>query len=79
VTDSKTDIAFDLVNEIVNSSFESAQKPTAHSVSCVNKKTFEEWTEKFPWLIVNKIKEQTTLSCKICQEQRDTQKFYLSV
>ena len=45
--DSNTNIAFDLVNEIVNSSFESAQKPTAHSVSCVNKKTFEEWTEKF--------------------------------
>jgi len=75
VTDSKTDIAFDLVNEIVNSSFESAQKPTAHSGSRVNKKTFEEWTEKFPWLIVNKIKEQTTLSCKICQEQRDALKF----
>ena len=32
VTDS-TDIAFDFVNEKVNSSFESAQKPTTHSGS----------------------------------------------
>jgi len=38
VTDSNTDIAFDLVNKIVNSSFESAQKPTAHTCSRVNKK-----------------------------------------
>jgi len=72
VTDSKTGIAFDLVNEIVNSSFESPQKPTAHIGRLVNKKTFEEWTVKFPWLILNSIKEQTTLSCKICHEQRDT-------
>ena len=43
--------------------------------SRVNKSRFEEWTGKFLWLIVNKIKEQTTLSCKICQEQRDTLKF----
>ena len=57
MTDSKTDIAFDLVNEIVNSSFESSQKPTAHSVSCVNKKTFEEWAEKFPF--VKTFKENT--------------------
>ena len=42
VTDS-TDIALDLVNEIVNT-------PTAHFVSCVNKKTFEEWAEKFPFV-----------------------------
>ena len=62
VTDS-TGIAFDLVNEIANSSFESAQKPTAHTDSRVNKKkTFKEWTEKFPWLIVNNINEQTTPS-----------------
>ena len=46
-----TDIAFDFVNEIVNSSFESAQKPTAHSGSRVNKSMFEKWTEKFPLLI----------------------------
>ena len=39
VTDS-TDIAVDFVNEIVNSPFESAQKPTAHSGSSVNKSTF---------------------------------------
>ena len=44
VTDS-TDIAFDFVIEIVNSSFESAQKPLAHSGSRVNKSTFEKWTE----------------------------------
>jgi len=39
-----TDIAFDLVNEMVNtcSSFESAHKPTAHFGSCVNKKAFKE-------------------------------------
>ena len=71
LTDS-TDIAFDLVNEIANSAFESAQKPTAHSGSHVNKKTFEEWTEKFPLLIVNNIKEKTTPSCNICQELRET-------
>ena len=75
MTDSNTDIALNLVNEIVNGSFESAQKPTAHTGSLVNKKTVGEWTVKFPWLIVNKIKEQTTLSCKICQEQGDTLKF----
>jgi len=34
VTDS-TDIAFDFANEIISSSFESAQKPTAHSGSRV--------------------------------------------
>ena len=49
-----TDIAFDFANETVCtgtcSSFESAQKPTAHSGSHVNKSTFEKWTEKFPWL-----------------------------
>ena len=67
VTDS-TDIAFDFVN----SSFESAQIPLAHSGSRVNKSTFEKWTEKVLWLIVNNIKEQTTPSSKICQEQRDT-------
>ena len=55
VTDS-TDIAFDLVNEIVNSSFQTVQKSMANCGSCVNKKMFEEWTEKFPWLIVNNIK-----------------------
>ena len=60
VTDSNTDIAFDLVNEIVNSSFENAQKPTTHTGSCVNKKK-EEWTEKFPWLILNNIKEHTEI------------------
>jgi len=49
VTDT-TDIAFDFVNEIVNSSFESTQKPRAHSGSRVNKSTFVKWTEKFPWL-----------------------------
>jgi len=32
----------------------------AHTGSRVNKKTFEEWSVKFPWLILNKIKEQTT-------------------
>jgi len=32
VTDSDTDIAFDLVNEIVNSSFESPQKLTVQPV-----------------------------------------------
>jgi len=67
-----TNITFDLVNEIVNSLLESAQKPTAHFVSRVNKKTFEEWTVKFPWLIVIKIKEQSTLSCKMCQKQSNT-------
>ena len=67
--------AFDFVNEIVNSSFESAQKPTAHSGSRVNKSMFENRTEKFPWLIVNNIKEQTTPSSQICQEQRNTLKF----
>jgi len=46
--ESNTDIAFDLVNEIVDSSFESPQKPTAHTSSRVNKKKFEEWTAKFP-------------------------------
>ena len=35
VTDS-TDIAFDFVDKIVNSSFKSPQKPTAHSGSRVN-------------------------------------------
>jgi len=60
------------VNEIVHSSFESAQKPTDHSGSRVNKSMFEKWTEKFLWLIVNNIKEQTNPNCKICQEQRDT-------
>jgi len=75
LTGSNTNIAFDPVNARVNSTFESAQKPTAHTSSRVNKKTFEEWTEKFPWLILTNIKEQTTLSCKICQEQRDTLEF----
>ena len=74
MTDSP-DIAFDFVNELLNNSFESAQKPTAHTGSRVNKSTFEKWTEKFPWLIVNNIKEQTTPSRKTCQEQRDTLKF----
>ena len=46
VTDS-TDIAFDFVNEIVNSSFESAQKPLAHSGSHVNKSTFEDGLRSF--------------------------------
>ena len=78
LTDS-TDIAFNLVNEIANSAFESAQKPTAHSGSHVNKSTFEKWTEKFPCLIVNNIKEQMTLSCNICQEQRDTLKVLTNV
>jgi len=41
VTESNSDIAFDLVNEIVTSSFESPQIPTAHTCSRVNKKTFE--------------------------------------
>jgi len=54
LTDSNTDIAFDLVNEIVNRSFENAQKPTAHTGRRVNKKMFEEWTVKFPWLILSK-------------------------
>ena len=36
----RTDIAFDLVNEIVNSSLESAQKSMAYSGRHVNKKTF---------------------------------------
>ena len=59
---------------VVNSSFESAQKPTAHSHSGSHvKSTFEKWTEKFTWLILNNIKQPTTPSCKICQEQRDTQ------
>jgi len=40
VTENNTDIAFDLVNEIVNSS----QKPTAYTDS-VNKKTFKEYRE----------------------------------
>jgi len=66
-----TDIAFDFVNEIVNSSFESAQKPTGHFGSRVNKSTFEKWTE-VSCLIVNNMKEQTSSSCKICQEKRDT-------
>jgi len=43
VTDS-TDITFGFVNEIVNSSFESAKKPTVHSGSHVNKRSFEKWT-----------------------------------
>ena len=47
VTDSP-DIALDFVNELLNNSFESAQKPTAHTGSRVNKSTFEKWTEKFP-------------------------------
>ena len=59
VTDS-TAIAFDCVDEIVNSSFENAPKPTAHPSSRVNKSTFEKWTEKFLWLIVNIIKEQNS-------------------
>jgi len=70
-----TDIAFDLVNEIVISSFQSIQKPMAHSNSCVNKKMFEEWTERSLWVIVNNIKKHTTFSCKIYQEQADTLKF----
>ena len=65
MTDS-TDIAFDLVNERVNSLFESAPKPKAHSSNHVNKKTFKEWTE----VCVFK-KNKTTLSYKRCQEQRD--------
>ena len=40
MTENNTDIAFDLVNEIVNSS----QKPTAYTDS-VNKKTFKEYRE----------------------------------
>ena len=79
MTESNTDIAFDLVNEIVNGSFESAQKPTVHTGSRVTKKTFEEWTVRFPWLILNNNKEQMTLSCKICHEQRDTLTFKPSV
>jgi len=70
-----TDIAFDLVNEIVISSFQSIQKPMAHSNSCVNKKMFEEWTERSLWVIVINIKKHTTFSCKIYQEQADTLKF----
>ena len=35
-----------------------------HSGNRVNKKMFEEWTVKFPWLIQNIIKEQMSLSCK---------------
>ena len=71
VTDT-TNIAFDFVNEIVNSSFESTQKPTAHSGSCVNNSTLEKWTEVS---MADCKQEQTTPSCKICQEQRDTLKF----
>jgi len=53
-----TDIAFHLANEIVNSAFESAQpkKPAAHSGIRVNQKTFKGWKEKFPWLMVNRVK-----------------------
>ena len=67
--DSNTNIAFDLVNEIVNSSFESAQKPTAHSGSRVNKKTFEEWTEKFPCLILNNIKNKQLSAVKYARSR----------
>ena len=73
MTDS-TNIAFDFVNEIVNSSFESTQKPTI-PVVVYTRAHSKKWTEKFPWLIVNNIREQTTPSSKICQEQRDTLKF----
>ena len=69
-----TDITFGFEKEIVNSSFESAQKPTALSGSRVNKSMFEKWIEKCAWLIVNNVKEQATPSCNICQEQRDTLK-----
>ena len=48
MTDS-TDIAFDLVNERVNSLFESAPKPKAHSSNHVNKKTSKNG-QKFPYL-----------------------------
>ena len=48
---------------------------TDHFGSRLNKSTFEKWTEKFPLLIVINIKEQTTPSCKICQDQRDILKF----
>ena len=46
-----------------------------HSGNRENKKMFEEWTVKFPWLIQNIIKEQMSLSCKIYQAQRDTLTF----
>jgi len=55
-SESNIDIAFDLVNKIVDSLFEGPQKATAHTGSCVNKKMFEEWTEKLLWLILNNIK-----------------------
>jgi len=70
LTDS-TDIAFDFVNEIVNSSFESGQKPTAHSGSLVNKSSFEKWTEKCPWLIVTMSKNKQ-LPAVIYARSRET-------
>ena len=57
-----SEMSFDIVNEIVNSSFENAQKPSAHSCSCVsNTKKIKEWNEKFLWLIINTIKDHMTL------------------
>ena len=64
VTDS-TDIALDLVNEIVHLKAHRNQRPTPVVVLTA----FEERTEKFSWLILNNIKEQTTISCKVCQER----------
>lgn len=55
VTDSVTDstfIASQIVNDIVDNVFHS-RKPAAHSGNRVSKKTFNEWKEKFPWLIFN--------------------------
>ena len=37
----------------------------AHSSRRVNNKMFEEWIEKFPWLIVNNIKNTRLSSVKV--------------
>ena len=37
----------------------------AHSSSRVNNKMFEEWIEKFPWLIVNNIKNTRLSAVKV--------------
>ena len=47
-----SEMSFDIVNEIVNSLFENAQKPSAHSCSCVSntKKSKNGIRSFFGWL-----------------------------
>lgn len=68
------DIAIRIVNEVVDSAFDSAQKPTAHSGNRVGRRTFKEWSEKFPWLLIQETESKINLCCKICQEQKETLK-----